>query len=372
MKHYNLGGNKEGFVFLAHEGMVTPGHRYEAVRRAADRILKSDDPTHVAYVKDTLDSILNRKQLTEGVVQDNPFLSNFSLQYGNDTYIGELLAPEVPVDTLSGEYPVYDRRSRFAAPDASMSGRSSPARIQDSRTNKEYHCKPYALVNDLPLLIQLNERPPLNEFIDLTEATTEVMALTREIRIKDVLTSTANYATGNYATLSSSQRWNSSGGGDPLNDLLSGTAKLWKGRGPKLTMAACSLEVWNVLRAHPRILDLVKYTSPGLAQTSSIAEFFGWDGILVSEARNDTANEGQDASYDRIWGKDFIILNVAARPTRRNASFAVTFRFGSQISEVWFEQREGTRGAYQNRVSVHESTEIQAPDAGYLLKNVIA
>lgn len=359
---------EQGFVYLR-SGEETPGQRYARTRSATLDLIKSSDPKEKAIIQRVNGDILRLREVGPGQVQDNRFLSNLSLQYKNDDYIGEILMPPVQTPALAGEYPTYDKRSRFAAPDDTMTTRATPNEVSDARGVATYACTPRALTNHVSVLTLRNQQAPLDEMVDLTEAVSEDMALLREQRISTVLTTSGNYLAANVQTVAAGSRWNDATGGNPISDIQNAVAVLFNGHGPSKIYGWCGLEVWNVLSRHPAILDLFKYGggSPGLATPDMIAKFFGLDGMLVARARQDIANQGQTASYTRIWGKSFGVTRVAARASIRNAAYGSTFRFGNIDTRVWFDQRIGTLGGYWATVSVHEQHAIVANDTGALI-----
>ena len=315
---------------------------------------------------------LRVKEVMPGFVQDNRFLTALSVQYANEEFIGEDIMPMVPTNALSGEYPVYTKRSRFAAPDDSVSGDAPPNEISDTRdAPATYLLQPYGLRNKLSVLTLRNQKAPLDEMIDLTEAVADLVALKREKRIAGVVTNASNYATSNKATLTAPWDTPSS---TPIVDIMAADAALFAGRGRSKKKAAMSLEVWNALRRHPKILDLFKYggSRPGLAKPDQICEYFDIDELLVGRSREDTANIGQSASYSRIWGKFFWLGRVAEKPSIRNAFFGSTFRLdGTVKTRVWFDQLIGTDGGYWAVVSAAEQHSVVAADTGYLISSAI-
>ncbi len=174
-------------------------------------------------------------------------------------------------------------------------------------------------------------------------------------------------------TIAAGSRWDDASGGNPVKNIQDAIAALWSGRGPSKVYGWCGLETWNALSRNLQILDLFKYggTAPGLAQPDMVAKFFGLDGLLVSKARNDTANEGQTAAYSRIWGKFFGVARVSERASVRNAAFGITLRFGTVMTRVWFDPHISTEGGYFSQVSTHEDHNIQANDAGALIQTPI-
>jgi len=273
------------------------------------------------------------------------------------------------VPKLSGLFFTYDKRSRLGYPDDLIGPRGSANEIADSRTTDTYSTKSYAYKNYVDQMTLDNQDAPLDEMVDLTESLAEAMAFREEKRIAAVVTNASNYASSNKVTLGASAQWDSSGGGNPVSDIMTARAALWGGSGPGKIIAWSSLEVFNILARHPLILDLFKYggTAPGLATPGMLAKFFGIDEYLIGEAREDTANQGQTASYGRLWGKYFGLARVADRPSIRTAAFGYTFRNGPMATDQWFDVSVGKRGGYYARTSVSEDHKIVAADTAYLI-----
>lgn len=312
------------------------------------------------------------RAVSPGQVHSNAFMSNLSTQYRNDAYIGEQLMPVVPVPKFSDAIPTYDKRDRTAAPEDAMGSRSSANELSEDRGSDSYSLQPYALQNSVAASTIENEDPAFDEMLDLTEAINEALALRREMRIATACTTAGNYA-GNTVTLSGSDQWNSSAGGDPLDDIQTAVAACWQGMGPGEMVGFCSIDVFNALCRHQRLLDLFKYTGPGLAKSDAIARELGLARLLVGAARKDTANSGQTASYSRIWGKHFGVVRVATRPALRNAAFGYTLRFrGHPITTQWFDPTKGLSGSYMAKVGSFEQQKVIAGTTGYLIVDAIA
>ena len=99
--------------------------------------------------------------------------------------------------------------------------------------------------------------------------------------------------------------------------------------------------------------------------------FFGIREYLVGEGRSNTATEGSADSFGRIWPSVFGIVRVARRPSKRNASFGVTFRNGAPLTNVEFDAMAGHGGGFTAQVSVSETHEVIADQTGYLLTTPI-
>jgi len=334
-------------------------------------LLASRDPAIVAAVKAANDGLLRCKLVSPGAVHNDATLTSMSVQYKNDEYIGTKLMPIVTVGKLSDKYYVYNKRDRHGVPDDAVDARSRPNEISESRSTATYSAKGYALMNFVDALTLANQDAPLNEMADLTASINDVLDLSEEIRIAAILTDTANF-TGQTATLSGSDRWDSASGGSFIKNIQDAAASIWMGSGATKLVGYTSIEVMNVLSRHPQILDLFKVNTSGLATNAMIAGFLGLDEILVGKARKDTANEGATASYSRVWGKSFGMVRVATSPSLRSAAYGYTMRFGQKTATQWYDPAVGTRGGYYARVGLEEDHKIVAVDAGYLFATVIS
>lgn len=348
--------------------------RYLAARDRFDAAIASEDPDTQAKVARAHEGIVATKAIGPGQVHNDSTLSNISIQYANGDYIGESLMPVVPVPKLSDKYFVYNKRDRLAYPDDKIGPRGTANEISESRSLDNYSCDAYALKNYVDELTLANQDAPLNEMVDLVESVSEAIAFKREKRILSVVLDASLYPSGNKVTLTGSDRWDSAGGGNPVKVIQDALASLWSGRGPTKKVLATSLDIFNWMSRHPMILDLFKYggTAPGLATPSMISKFFGIDEFHISEAREDTANSGQTASYGRLFGKFMWIGRVAQRPTTRTASFGYVFRFGQVKTDEWFDKAVGSQGGYYARVSTHEDEKVVAADTGYLITSPIS
>jgi len=313
-----------------------------------------------------------RNKTVTGAVHTNTALANISIQYANGLYIGDQLLPIVPVTHKSNTYYTYDKRSRLAYPDDELGSRGSPNELNEVRSSATYSCKGYGYKEYVDGETVANQDAPLDELADATANLAEGMAFRRELRSATLLTTSGNYGS-NTAAIGASSRWDSAGGGDPIGAIQTARAAIWSGRGPSRLVGFTSLAAMNVLVRHPAILDLFKYggTSPGLATPTMLAKFFGLDDVLVSDAWKDTANEGQVASYSRIWPDSFGIVRVATSPGIRNASWGYNFRWRDVQTNQWFDQSIGTMGGWYTKVTTNEDAKIVAADTGYLLTTVV-
>ena len=103
------------------------------------------------------------------------------------------------------------------------------------------------------------------------------------------------------------------------------------------------------------------------------AQFFGLDELVITAAREDTANIGQTASYARMaTGDVFGVFAVARNPSLRSLHFGSTFQMqGDPYTTQWIDPNPGKRGGIYAKVTVSEDYKIVSADAGYLITSIL-
>jgi hypothetical protein len=369
------GGNVDFGTFAKQHQPNPKAVQYRRYMDALQSKLQSDDPA-VKALRDQMNSEFvamrsPRADIGPTTVHQNSTLSNVSIQYANDEYIGDRLLPVIPVSKKSDVYYIYDKRSRLAYPDSRLGPRGQANEISESRSTASYLCEGHGFENYVDQETLNNQDAPLNEMVDLTEAIAEGLAFKREVAQATVLCATASYG-ANYGAVSAADRWDV--GGNPCPTILAAIGSLWSGRGAGEVWGFCSYDVMTALATNEHVRDLFKYggSTPGFATPAMIAGFFGIAGILVGKARKDTANEGQAAgTYSRIWSDVFGLVRVATRPSLRNAAFGYTLRNGPLRTITWFDQRAGVAGGYYGKVTESRDEKVVAADTGYLITTPI-
>jgi hypothetical protein len=343
------------------------------VKELLDRAARGD--ADVKQKVDKANEALVRLKALSGATHVDSTLSSISVQYRNEDFIGSRLMPTVMVPKKSNTFFKYSKRDILATPDDSMSNRSTANEVNANRSTDNYSVKPYALANTIDASELHNQDAPLNEMVDLVALINDQLALAQEKRHATVLTTAANYA-GNTATKAGTTQWSdyTTYTESPAEAIAAARDAIWNpAQGPSRLVGFTSRAVFNKLRRHPTIITDFKHQSGlRLPTAAQLAEYFELDELLIGGASEDTANEGQSASYGRIWGKDFGIVRVAQSPGIRHASFGYTFQFENKFTWEQFDPEVGVKGGYRAKVGWEVDEKVVAPDTGYLLKAVIA
>jgi hypothetical protein len=346
----------------------TPEDQVKAVKANQDFIKGLANPKYRPR-SDNMSAL--EKAVTPNLVHVDSLVSTFSLMYANDAYIGSRLMPYVTVSKRSDKYATYPKRERLAFPEDTIGFRGEANEVDAGRSFANYSVVDYGLQGFVDIDMIQNQDAPLNELLDMTEQVMEGILFNEEKRIATIVQASSNYA-GN--TAGAGTKWDTAGtGGTIITDILAAKAALWRGRsGNTRLIGVTTLDNWNTcIINNPAIRDLFKNVSDGLVSTQRLANYLGLDEVLIAEAREDTANEGQTASYSRMWSTDFFsILAVSSRPTTRSAHFGSTFRLSGDPYVTQWTGHEGKRGAIHEKITVSEDHKVVAGDTSFLISDV--
>jgi hypothetical protein len=348
------------------------GRHFEKILAKAQKASRSSDPKIRAKALRLSHELIRLKEVKAEATHANQFLTNLSVKYANDELIGTRLMPFVGVDKRSDQFLKYDKRDNLNAPNDELVQRGKANEVTQGRSTDNYSVKDYGLEGFVAWETVANQDAVFDEVLDVTIQVNDLVGLKREIRQANILQTGANYA-GNTAALSGSDQFDAAGS-DPAKKVRDAISGLWRGpSGSSKLVCWMGLEVYNVLRQHPKLLDLFKYQVGGFANRQKLAEYFEVDEVLVGAARYDTANSGQAASYSRIWGKNLGIVRVANSPSKRSAHFGSTFRLNEDpVVTTWFDQSIGKKGGMYSKVAVSEDYKVVAGDTSWLYTTVIS
>jgi hypothetical protein len=347
------------------------GMEYDKFHESFARMLKHPTEAQRAQV-DRLNAAYVQMRDVNGAVHVDTLLSNFSVLFKNDAYIGTELLPEVQVEKQSNRYAVWDIRDQLAYPDDSVAKNGDVKQLSSNvDLSNSYIADPFALEELVDVDTIDNADAPLAPLTYATMKVLDGIAWNQERRCISVLTTTGNYGS-NFLSIPVGSEWNSAGGGNPVFNIQTAEASILSGPTPTKKIGFCSYDVYLCLARHPQIRDLHKYTQAGLMPPAYIAQLFNLDALLVGRAWKDTANPGQTLAKARMWPNVFGIVNVMSQPAKDSYSFGATFRWGAPFTEVAWERRKGRRGSYVTKCSKAYQSKVTAPYAGYLLTNCLA
>jgi hypothetical protein len=310
--------------------------------------------------------------MSRPLVQDvhiDQALTMLSVEYTNPSFVAEQIMPVVSVKKESDKYFIY--------------GRQDLKQYQTILTPKgetrefEYTIDkaiPYSLTERglhtfVPQRIIDNADTPLDPQKDAVRKLTNAILLAYELEVANKLTTTSNYAEGHYEKLSGASQWSDYTNSNPIKkvDDIKVTVQKDCGRLPNTMLV--SRDVFNTLRNHPVLKDVIKYTQFGIPRNEDMARTFEIDNFIVAEAVNDTEKEGLTRSTNWVWNNVVIVAYVEKSPSLYSMSLGYTFRkqnYRKVLTETFMDP-QGIKVIVKDMFDPY----IISNYAGYLLTSVI-
>lgn len=321
-----------------------------------------------------------------GAVHVNRPLTNISVAFDPDLegYIAHRAFPIIDVDSQSDSYWTFDR-SYFLRDEV-----AERAPLTESRGGgfeqglATYFAKRHSVHMDVPDETRANEDVITGD-TSATNWVTGQMWLHREVTfaakamVTGVWTTDVTGVAGVPAGAQVKQ-WNDAAA-TPIADIAKWSTVMQTSTGRRGKKLILGRQVWDALKNHPTIIDLIKYgQTPGSAAMvtkQAVAGLFEVEEILVMEAIANTAKEGATPVYSFIGGKSALLVNTPAVPARRTASAGYTFNWsrligagtnGIRIKKFRMEQLSADRVegdmAYDQK--------IVSPELGVFFATVVA
>lgn len=293
-------------------------------------------------------------------------LQNVSIGYRNPNYIYREVFPVVQVDEKSSYYWVFDKthwqreRSGVRAP-----GTRAP-RAGYTLSTASYVCLNDSLATPVPDEVVMNSQGALRPLINAANFVSDGLELAEEIRVANLITASANWASSTSPTTI----W-SLDNSDPWGDIDAGTNVLVTSTGRAPNTLVLGWNVWRHLRQHPDFLDRIKYTRPsGRIEPEDLKSWFGFEKVLIGTAVKDTSLEGQSSSPTYVWGNTLWMGYVPDSPALEVPAAGYVLVWGEQnrkMNRFYEEQEHQTiieSGWYVTQV-------VTASDSGYAIPNAV-
>jgi hypothetical protein len=295
-------------------------------------------------------------------------LTNISIQYqpAPDGYLADMVLPPVPVAVESGIYWTYDR-SRFDVPDSKRVPRSEYNRVDWSATTNHYLTQQYGLEGEIDDQERKVASAPLDLDVDTTEIVTDMVLNGREKRIVDLVMDTS-VVTQNTTLLEHSQ-WSDYSNSDPRDDVKTARNTIFAATGYRPNRMVMGYMVYEVLKLHPAIAEVIKYTERAIVTKQLLATLFEVDEVMVGGVLRRTSKEGRPDVLTDVWGTSVLIYYADTAPSLKRASFGYQLR--EEDLRV-FRYREDKRDVDVIRVTEKQAEQIVAPELGYLIAEAIA
>lgn len=325
-------------------------------------------------------------QPTRGDVHVNAPLSNISVAYIQSAanFVASRMFPNIPVLKQSDRYYIYNRgdfnrdEMRVRAP-----GTESAGSGYDLDNTPTYYCPVWAFHKDVDDQVRSNSDSVLNADRDATIFVTQKALIRRE---RDFAASAmqpgiwANSKIGVNSGVNPATEfliWNDANS-DPITDIRTAIRTVLESTGFEPNKLVLGKAVYDALVDHPDIIDRVKYGqtpgAPAEVNSSTLAQLFDLQEVLVSKAIYNSANKGAAEVSQFISGNHALLAYVAPNPGIMVPSAGYSFSwngflgasaYGSRIKRFRMEHLSSDR--IESEMSFDHK--IVAPDVGYFFEN---
>ena len=228
-------------------------------------------------------------------LQINPELTGFSVAYKpSQGFVGKTIFPPVPVDKESGEYFKFDTECESARLTDDILGLTAEAKtVEWANSTDKYLTQDRGLQHLVPNKSENQATFPLKR--QGTLIVLDKMALAHENRVKNKIVAavTASSRTGN-----ASKKWTDSTANIPKD------IETVKGRlGRKANTLVIPVLVFNAMKFHPSLTDLIKYTGKPIVTADLLASLFDIEKVLIAdvEINSETKNKSKTSTLEQLW-----------------------------------------------------------------------
>jgi hypothetical protein len=307
-------------------------------------------------------------------------LTNVSVGYQNNALVGDRLFPSVPVVKQSNKYYIFGRETWSVHLDIRAPGTQANEIPGYQVSTDTYFANEHALQIPVTDEERQNADAPFDPDRDGAELVTEKVLLGREVAIKTLVTTAANYPAGGTLTRTGTAQWNDYVNSNPIGDLRDGIR--WVNsqifRNPNVLVLP--YQVMSQLEDHPDFIERIKYSERGIMTSEIIAAVLGIETVIIPSSGQNTANPGQAVSLSYVWGKDVLLAYVPPRAGLRIPAFGYEYTWNypggqNQVVDRW---RENPRKSDLIRMQRRYDLKLPAQDANgktiaaYLIKTAVA
>lgn len=308
---------------------------------------------------------------TNSQVHNSKPLENISVAYANQSFIANMLSPNVPVKHETDDFFVYSKDS-LIIPDTKRADGAPSREASFSLSTSSYTVTQHSLSDIITDRKRQNADPAIDLEKDTTEYLTEKIMMRKEYDILTAIGTKSNWA-AEYS-LTSTFAWNANTTlSNPIDFALSAGSTIAKNSGYLPNVCAVDYSTFLALKKHVSIVDRIKYTSPESVSEGLIARLFEVDKLLVSRAVYNANEEGMADSMTFMMTDCAWFGYVEKSPGLKKASalytFVTTNANNSPMSvKKW---RDDDRGGDKVEVSHMYQHKIVASDCAFYIGNTI-
>lgn len=330
-----------------------------------------------------------KNQPTQGDVHVNGVLTNVAIAFMQkpDAFVADRVFPNIPVSKQSDLYRVYPRDAFFRAEMEKVAAGTRVKMIGYDLSTTSYFCHVWGVGHPIPDQVRANADADVNLEVNGTRLLSQNAMLRREIEWATKYFATSIWTSGRTGVDSgevagtSVRRWNDPNS-TPVEDVRLAKRVMQGLTGMMPNKMTLGREVYDALVDHPDIIDRVKYSTgtadnPSKVNKRTLAALFELEEILIMDALQNTAKEGQTLALTRIGGKHALLTYSPAGASTDEPSAGYTFSWTGYLGAT----AQGARILrYRDQPIKSDVLEIEmafdqkvtAADLGFFFNTIVA
>lgn len=320
-------------------------------------------------------------QPTSGAMYVNELLTNVSVGWMQrpEKFVAMRAFARVPVQRESARYAEFDRgdmlRDEMAVRGPSAESAGTGYRVSTT----PYHCEVWALHKDVDNRDRTNAMRPFNPDRDAARFLAQKALIKMDVEWAAAFGGTGLWTgstTGSDLTAGTEFGAFDDVSSTPIETVSEQQVEVESNTGFLPNVLVVNRRGWIALKNHPDIVDRVKHTNPNAITTEQVARLMDLDEILVASAVRNTAQEGEAASVDYIFGNHAVLLYRTSTPAIDEPSSGYVFAWeglegstdGVTVSTIDMPLKKATR----HEIETAFDMKVVAPITGVAFRNVVS
>jgi len=307
-------------------------------------------------------------------------LTQFGVAYrqASDSYVFDKVFPVIQVAKKTDRYNIWTKDDWFRDEAKPRTGNAESAGSGYNTSTTTYSCDVYAFHKDVDYQSRASADAIFNLEREAAEFVTDRLLLRQERQWVTDFFGSSIWGTDNTPT----NLWSDFTASDPAADVDTAKRTILLNTGKEPNTFVLGYDTYRRLRRHPDIK--AHFGLPlGAAQNvneSQLAQFFGFDRVLVAKAVVNTANEGATGSYSFTAGSHALVCYVAPTVGPMTATAGVTFAwsglegagYGNEIGISSIDLRPSGKKVDRIEGECAWDNRVVASDLGYFFASVVA
>ena len=296
----------------------------------------------------------------------NEFLSDFSVGYSNDEYIGSRITAEKSVVKDSGTFPTYNRGNTLQRIN-DLQGLTTVANEMTIGTGTDtYQLTDRSQAAWLAQKTINNAPSQVDAEMEVVSALMDALLREAEIRDSQLFFNTATYAAANVETLTGTARWNAADG-TIVEDIRKAIDTPYK----KANKLVFGKDVYRIVSSLPAITALTKnigQKADPFLTAQAFAAAFEVEEVLIGRGRY---YDTDGTTILNMWGNGFLAAYVAPAAGKKTETLSVKFVQNKLKVVTDFDVKRGSDGSHYYKVDLNDDTKIISDDLGYYIETPV-